>query len=90
MGFSAKKSAIMPSNQMHNIKKFQGANFEINPKTSIFGPFWDRLAQNLENRIFLGKSGSVTFLALLCPDLMYEIKKILGTVTEISLLRTTD
>ena len=73
-------SAIIPSNYVHNIKKILGADFEKNPKMLIFGPFWDRLAQNPESQIFRAKSGSVSFHHLWSPDYMQEIRKILGAV----------
>ena len=78
---------ILSPNFRPKIRKIVGAVFQ---KFSIyhhfwailghFGPFWDRLAQNPENRIFRAKSGSVSFHHLWSPNFMPKIKKILGAV----------
>ena len=67
---------------MHNIKKILRADFEKNPKRSIFGPFWDRLAQNLGNQNFFWENCRVHFQMLWHWMSMPKMNKILRAVFE--------
>ena len=53
--------------------------FEKMAKNLNLGHFWTDFAQNCENGVFFGKSGSVTFKPFMC-----NIKKIFRAVFEIS------
>ena len=73
-------SALLPSNNIQNIKKNVGADFEKSPKKSDFGPIWAHFPKFWENENFFEKSDSVTFLHLRLPNYMCNIREIVGAV----------
>ena len=85
---SFKLKVIFSTNFRLKTKKIVGAIFEKNIEVSDFGLIWRLFREYLQVINFFQKSGSVTFLPLLSPNLMQKIRKILRAVSEKTVLPT--